>query len=427
MRKIILSLLIFVGTMSVVFAQENHSEGEHSEAANEQHATTDEHHGDAHACACHEHHEESFDPKLTAFHHIGDANVFHIFGDLYLPLPIIAYAQGQGWSVFMAGKFDIGEHGTGRKAFDRYALYDGVLMHIKNEKFPLGEVEIDCINHVTEEIDGKEKDTYTVIYKGECYDLEKKTTFDGGMLGGGMTSFYDFSITKNVFTMLLVFILLFWVFTSVAKAYQKRHGQAPKGIQSLIEVLFTFIRDEVAIPFLGKKYERYLPFLMSVFFFILGLNLIGQIPFFPGSGNVTGNIGVTAVLAVFTFLVTNLSGNRHYWEHTLWTPGIPAFVKLILTPVEILGLFIKPLTLMLRLFANITAGHIVLVIFVGLIFIFGNSGQNLGGGVIGTAMAVPLTLFMMAIELLVAFVQAFVFCILSASYISTAIEEPHHH
>jgi len=421
MRTFQLIVLLLAGFLNFTTAQEHHSAGDTGATTHEEAST------EPHGCACHEHVEEGFDPATTAFHHIGDANVFHLFGDVYLPLPCILHAPGQGTSFFMSSKFGIGEHGTGEKAVDKYVLYDGLVMRVNNPKFPTGEVDIDCINHKTEQKDGQEKDVYEVIYQGECYALDKKTTWDGGMLGGGVTSFYDFSITKNVFTMLLMFVLLFWAFSSVAGAYRKRQGQAQKGLQAFIEPIFTFIRDEVAVPFLGHKYERYLPYLMSVFFFILGLNLIGQLPIFPGSGNVTGNLAVTAALALFTFFVVNLSGNRHYWEHTLWMPGVPAWIKIIITPVEVMGLFLRPLTLMLRLFANITAGHIVIIIFVGLIFIFGRSGESLGGGIVGTVMAVPLTLFMMAIELLVAFIQAFVFCILTASYISAAIEEPHHH
>ena len=383
---------------------------------------------DEHACACHEHHDEVFDPATVAFHHIGDANVFHVFGDLFVPLPCILYAPEQGLSFFISSKFgELDSHGTSKKAVDRYVLVDGSVMRVSKPDFPLGTVDIECVNHSTTQKDGKEVDQFEVVYQGQCYPLDKRSTLDGGILGGGITSFYDFSITKNVFTMILAFVLLFWLFRQAVKGYEQRRGQAPKGIQSFLEPIFVFIRDEVAIPFLGEKHEKYLPFLMSIFFFILGLNLIGQIPIFPGSGNVTGNLAVTMALALVTFFITNLSGNRHYWEHTLWMPGVPAFVKLILTPVEVMGLFIKPLTLMLRLFANITGGHIILVIFVGLIFIFGKSGESLSGGIVGTLMAVPLTMFMMALELLVALVQAFVFCILSASYISAAIEEPHHH
>ena len=195
----------------------------------------------------------------------------------------------------------------------------------------------------------------------------------------------------------------------------------------MIEPIFQFIQDDVAKPFLGNKWERFLPFLMSVFFFILGLNLFGQIPFFGGS-NVTGNLAVTLVLAIIAFVITNFNGNGHYWKHILWPDDVPIFVKIILVPVEIMGLFIKPLTLMLRLFANITAGHIVMVVFVSLIFIFGFKENTVSYGA-GLGAAIPsalLTMFMMAIELIVAFVQAFVFTILTASYIGAATEEVHH-
>ena len=225
--------------------------------------------------------------------------------------------------------------------------------------------------------------------------------------------------------MFIVALVMFLLFRSAAKAYEKREGQEPAGIQSFLEPIFQFIRDDVAIPFIGeKKYEKYLPLLMSLFFFILGLNLWGQVPFL-GSVNVTGSLTVTMVLAILVFIITNFSGNKHYWQHIFWMPGVPWFVKLILTPVEILGLFIKPLTLMLRLAGNITAGHIAILSFVGLIFIFGKSGTDMAGSLTGTAMAIPLTIFMMSIELIVAFVQAFVFTILTASYIGAAVEEHH--
>jgi F-type H+-transporting ATPase subunit a len=229
--------------------------------------------------------------------------------------------------------------------------------------------------------------------------------------------------------MLLTAFLLFFVFRVAATTAIRRQGQAPKGLQNFLEPFYTFIRDDVARPAIGPKYEKYMPFLLSVFFFILGLNLIGQIPFFPGSANVTGNISVTIVLALITFILMLASSNWHFWEHILWMPGVPAWVKVILTPVEILGLFLKPFTLLLRLFANITAGHIVVLCFVGLIFIFGKAGTSVGGSITGILAAIPLTLFMLALELLVAFLQAFIFTMLSATYFGMAMEGGHeeHH
>ena len=383
-------------------------------------------------------HHDAFDAGSTAFHHISDANVYSI-GPWSIPLPCFLYAPGHGWSIFSSSKFDIfSTHGDGAKAVDGYVLNGGSVMRVRDgQGFPEGEVqlisesEIDKLHeegkHATLFHHGKEagKEYNYFTHNGKKYKLDSKSTGDGGLFGGGITSYYDFSLTKNVVSMLLVTLLLMWLFISVARTYAKREGKAPIGMQGFIEPIFVFIQDEVAKPFLGHNWEKHLPLLMSLFFFILGLNLFGQIPFFGGS-NVTGNISVTLVLAVIAFLVTNLNGNKHYWEHILWMPGVPAWVKTILTPVELLGVFIKPLTLMLRLFANITAGHMVMVIFVGLIFMFGESGANPGmayGTAIGSTL---LTLFMMAIELLVAFIQAFVFTILTASYIGAATEEAHH-
>ncbi len=403
----------------------DHGHDHHGDAHGDNHGD----HGHHHHCECGSAHHE-YNAGEVAFHHIMDANQFHLFGDYYVPLPCMLKSD-DGFKFMLSSSFGNSGHGNGAYAVDRYVMVHGTVMRITDPNFPMGKVEVGCYGHEEKEKDGKVLPHYTVEYKGKCLELHEKSTLDGGVLGGGITSFYDFSITKNVFSMLLAFVIMFFMFTRAAKGYVTRKGMAPKGIQSLLEVVITFIRDEVAVPFLGHKADKFLPYLLSVFFFILGLNLLGQIPFFPGSGNVTGSLSVTAVLAIFTFILTTINGNKHYWEHIVWMPGVPAWVKIILTPVEIMGMFIKPLTLMLRLFANITAGHIVLIIFVSLIFIFGGAptateAGTTGGSILGTVMAVPLTMFMMAIELLVAFIQAFVFCILSAAYFSAAVEEAHH-
>ena len=387
----------------------------------------DKHEEEAHAADDHSnpcaHHASEFDPKNTAFHHISDANIYSI-GPFNFPLPCFLYAPGEGWSFFSSKIFGADSHGNGHMAHDRYILDEGSVRRVDDSQFPGGDIEIDGIVHKEEEINGKMRQVSYVCYNNELYKADAKSTADAGVFGGGITSFYDFSLTKNVVSMLIVTIFLMWMFLSIAKSYKRREGQAPKGIQSFIEPMFLFIQDEVAKPFLGDRWEKYQPLLMALFFFILALNLFGQIPFFGGS-NVMGNMAVTMVLAIIAFVVTNFSGKRDYWQHIFWMPGIPALVKTIITPVEILGLFIKPVTLMLRLFANVTAGHIVVVVFVGLIFIFGGNGANVGASY-GTAIgSILLTLFMMAIELLVAFIQAFVFTILTASYIGAATEEHH--
>jgi F-type H+-transporting ATPase subunit a len=409
-------------------AQHDHDGHDHSHDGHSHEQTTEEvAHGteghEAHGCGTGHHGE--FDPGATAFHHIADANVYSI-GPFNMPLPCFLYSSEQGWSVFMSSKFhfDTYGHGEGHSAYDRYVLDGGTIKRVVDASFPMGSVDVNGFVHQKEEIDGKEREVSYVCYHDKMYKLDAKSTADGGLFGGGVTSFYDFSLTKNVTAMLLVCLFLVWVFLSVARQYKVRKGMAPKGVQSFLEPIFIFIQDEVAKPFLGNKWEKFQPFIMAIFFFILGLNLFGQIPFLGGS-NVTGNLGVTAVLAILAFIVTNVNGNRHYWEHVFWMPGVPAWVKTILTPVEFLGIFIKPFTLMLRLFANITAGHMVVIIFVSLIFVFGKSGEVPAGAYGAAIGSTILTLFMMSIELLVAFIQAFVFAILTASYIGAAIEEHH--
>jgi F-type H+-transporting ATPase subunit a len=368
--------------------------------------------------------KESYDPVGTVLDHISDKNEFHVWEHVHIPLPCMLYAPGQGWSFFMSSKFD-----HGHKAIDGYILNHGRVNRIADPNFPTGEVDLheSHIEHKTvTTADGKEKDVYFINYHDHEYQLDPPSTVDGGFVGGGITSFYDFSITKNVATMILAALLLGWLFITVARKYKKNEGKAPKGIQNFIEPFFMFIRDEVTRPMIGEKhYERFQPFIMSLFFFILFCNLLGLIPFFPGGANITGNLAVTMALAVITFLVVNLSGKKDYWEHIFWMPGIPAWVKIILTPVEILSLFIKPFSLMIRLFANISAGHIIILSLIGLIFLFKDTGQ-LGGAPTGIIVGGAFTAFMNLIELLVAFLQAFIFAILTASYIGAAVEEHHH-
>lgn len=412
MRRYILTLICSFFLGSFAFSQE-HPEGQTNNGDTGEHAHV----------ICGEESDHEFKPGASAFHHVSDQNLYNI-GPFNIPLPCILYVPGEGFHTFSSSKFEIGHHGNGQIAIDRFVLAQGVIKRITDPGFPEGEIAINGFVPKTETMeDGKKKDVIYVCHEEKLYPTDSKSTADAGMFGGGITSFYDFSVTKNVVSMVLVFAFLAWMFISIAKAYKKRDGMAPKGMQSLLEPVILFIQDEVAKPFIGNKWEKYLPFLLSQFFFILGLNLFGQIPFLGGS-NVTGNLAFTGVLALFTFFVVNLSGNKNYWEHIFWMPGAPAWVKVILTPVEFLGLFIKPFTLMLRLAANISAGHIVIIVFVSLIFLLGKGqwAPSLGVGLGSTL----LTMFMMAIELLVAFIQAFVFVLLTASYIGAATEEAHH-
>ncbi len=381
-----------------------------------------------------------YDPIAPVMHHIANSNEFHIWGDLHMPLPCILYSPENGLKFFMSSKF---KHG--HNAVDGYVMHHGRVWRMENG--PEGTVHLDHDhdkhsnshadeshdahaegeaheNHEeehTEEAAHDDAHAPVVHIDGKAYNLIPHYTLNEP------TSWFDFSITKNVFGMLLAALALLLIFITVGKRAKKNTGKAPTGLQNAMEPFFTFIRDEVAIPMIGEKhYERFLPFIMTLFFFILFCNFVGLIPIFPFSANITGNIAVTLTLAVITFLVTTVNGNKHYWEHVLWMPGVPAPLKiLILTPVEVLGLIIKPFSLMIRLFANITAGHIIILSLVGLIFLFGNNGTNPVGAGTGALIAIPFTLFMNLIELVVAFIQAFVFAMLSASYIGAAVEDAH--
>ena len=310
--------------------------------------------------------QEQFNPKPMIMHHIADSHEFDVLEQFAIPLPCLVYSSATGVTTFL--------------------YHDG------------------------KEING---------YKCEHGGIERE---DGAF-------FLDMSITKNVFTMLLAAIILIVVFTTVAKAYATNKGKAPKGIQAVIEPLFVFIRDEVAKPGIGPKYEGYMPYIMTIFFFILTLNLLGLMPVFPGGANVTGNISFTIVLAIVAFFAINVSGTKHYWGHIFWMPGVAVPMKIFLAFIEVIGVFTKPIALMIRLFANMTAGHIIVLSLISLIFVFGHAGASLAGSGLGAVIAVPFTLFISCIEVLVAFIQAFIFAMLTSVFIGMALEdhsEGHH-
>lgn len=310
--------------------------------------------------------DEQYNPKPAIFHHIADSHEFDVLEFFAIPLPCIVYSSGSGVSTF---------------------LY-----------------------HEGKEING---------FKCEEGAIKRE---DGAF-------FLDLSITKNVFTMLLAAVILILVFSSIAKAYTTNKGKAPKGMQAVIEPLFVFIRDEVAKPGIGPKYEGYMPYIMTIFFFILTLNLLGLMPVFPGGANVTGNISFTLVLAIVAFFAINVSGTKHYWGHIFWMPGVAVPMKIFLAIIEVIGVFTKPVALMIRLFANMTAGHVIVLSLISLIFIFGKAGASMAGSGVGAAIAVPFTLFISCIEVLVAFIQAFIFAMLTSVFIGMALEdhsEGHH-
>ena len=437
LKSLLYSCLLSTLAVTTLSAQahDTHSPATHSPATTEQHgqqphgesaphgtdSTASEGHATHAGCHPEEKKSDKYDPVPAVMHHIGDANHFHIIGDIHLPLPVFAYDTENGLTAGLSTMF---HHGA--KAVNGFVLSHDVVRKAKG--LPMGEVELDEIHdghysYTTEVLNakGKKEDHHFVSYKGQCYELEesrKLTNLD--------SSWIDFSITKNVFTMLMALALIGFAFFKTANFYKNNPNKAPKGLANLMELFVTFIRDEVAKPSIGPKYEKYMTLLMSLFFFILFNNLFGLIPFFPGGSNVMGNISSTIILAVIVFLVVTVSGNKNYWQHIFWMPGVPLPIKILMAPIEFASIFIKPFTLLIRLFANITAGHVIILIFFSLIFIFGNAGQSIGGSAGGSLMAIPFVAFMNILEILVAFLQAFIFTLLSALYIGGAIEEHHH-
>ncbi len=313
------------------------------------------------------------DAAEVIMEHIMDNHEYH-FADvsghaISIPLPIILYSNERGFDAFMSSNF---EHGT--KAYKGYFMDD---------------------NHINA--------------------LKSDGTVDESV------SLIDLSLTRNAVQMFIASILLIVVMINVAKRYAAGGStKAPTGFQNAIEPVITFIRDEVGKPNLGRKYQKYMPYLLTIFFFILINNLVGLI---PGSANVTGNISFTLVLSFISMLVILFSTNSHFWGHIFWPPGVPLFVKVILIPVEFAGIFIKPIALMIRLFANMVAGHIVIICFISLIFIFG--AMNTGAGLGFSPVSLAFTVFIYFIELLVVFIQAFIFTNLTAVFIGQAFETGH--
>jgi F-type H+-transporting ATPase subunit a len=338
----------------------------------------------AHAAEGHEapHGEkkEKFDAAGVIFGHILDNHQFHFteyhdsegkIHHISLPLPIILYSKERGLTLFSSSRF---EHG--------HAAYKG----------------------------------YKIID-------EKIVAVNEAGVADESVKVYDLSLTRNVVQMMIALIILTWLMVSIANSYKKGLGvtSAPKGKQNLLEPVITFVRDEVAKPNLGHKWQKYLPYLLTTFFFILINNIFGLI---PGTANVTGNIAFTVVLGLISFVVIIFSTNAHFWGHIFNPPGVPGFVKPILILVEFLGVFIKPFALIIRLFANMVAGHIIIICLISLIFIFGQMNAAAGWGT--TPVAIGFTVFIYMIEVLVAFLQAFIFTNLTAVFIGSAFEGGDH-
>jgi len=326
--------------------------------------------------------KDEADISKLILHHIADSHEWHFFGDVSVPLPVILWTNN-GLVTFMSNKYGHNDHGT-------------------------------------ELIDAN--GTSLINYHGKFYYPESVKSADGTYIAHNNkgeiinSNPLDLSITKNVVSLLISVTILLFVFIGIANTYKKREGKAPKGMQSLLEPIIIFVRDDIAKPQLGHKYRSFMPYLLTVFFFVWLNNLLGLVPFFPGGANLTGNIAVTMMLALCTFVLTTVNGNKNYWGH-VFTPHVPWWLYPLMIPVEIIGLFTKPIALMIRLFANITAGHILVLSLISLIFILKS--------VLVAGIAVPFVIFITVIELVVGFIQAFIFTILSALFIGMAVEEKH--
>ncbi len=322
-----------------------------------------------HGAAAHGEHEK-FNPTKVIMEHIADSHVWHVVGDFSIGLPVILYTD-KGAEVFSSSKFHHGEESYEGKYYTYELIEDKI---------------------------------YAVDASGNIDKVSSEKV-------------YDFSITKNILAIWIAVVLLILIFSSVSASYKKREGKAPKGFQSLIEPIILFVRDEIARPNIGYQYGKFMPLLLTMFFFIWINNLLGLVPLFPGGANVTGNIFMTFVLSFITLLVVNLNGNKYYWKHIL-LPDVPWWLYPIMIPVEIIGVLSKPFALMIRLYANISAGHIIVLSLIALIFIFKSIAL--------APVSVAFVLFMDVLELLVAFLQAFIFTMLTALFIGTAVDEHHH-
>ena len=323
--------------------------------------------------------EKPLDVREFILEHVSDSYVWHVTKigehEISIPLPVILYSQTSGWHVFLSSVF----HESG--------VYHG---------FSIAE-------------EGK--------YKGKI--VEKSAT-------GEEIRPFDISITKNAFALIFSSILLIIIIMSVARSYKKNPLQSKRGFVGFMELFIMNINDDVIKPCIGKDYKKFAPYLLTVFFFIFFNNLLGIVPIFPGGANVTGNIAITFVLALCTFLIVNIFGTREYWREIFW-PDVPVWLKVpvpLMPAIELVGVFTKPFALMIRLFANILAGHSIVLGLTCLVFVTVKLGPAMNASM--TVVSLLFTVFINLVEILVAYIQAYVFVLLSAVFIGLARVEPHH-
>ncbi|MGM8360815.1 F0F1 ATP synthase subunit A [Flavobacterium sp. ARAG 55.4] len=376
-RPLRLILVAFLACLPLISFANQEVDAEHGKEADTHEAVAESHHEGAHA----EPTDDKSKNKAFIGHHVLDSHDFTLTQDNKtgehwgFPLPVILWDEGL--HIFSSAAFHHGEE-VAESNGNYYVL-----------------------NHH----DGK---IYKTDASGTIHE-DEKTGFPTNVRP------LDFSITKTVVSIIAAAILMFFVFTSLAKSYAKNGGIA-SGAGRFFEPLVVYIRDEIAIPNIGEKhYKRYMSYLLTIFFFVLFLNIFGLTPL---GINATGNLSITFALALLTFLITNFTANKHYWGHIFWMPGVPKPMRIILAPIELLGVVIKPFSLMIRLYANIFAGHIVLMSIIALMFVFKNW--------IGSPLSFGLAFALSILEILVAFLQAYIFTMLSALYFGSAVQEHHH-
>jgi F-type H+-transporting ATPase subunit a len=351
---------------------------------------------------------KSVDVAALMIHHVSDTHDWHILdipqGDgNYLPvavhLPWILYDNREGLKFFSSTE--------ALEASGKYKVFHEHAVAI-SDAVPVIDISVE---------EAKLNPAYVVISGAHGHSAEQvfKKAEDASII--------DLSITKTVLHIIIVGIALILVFTSIASAYRRRPGQVPKGLQSLLEPIIVFVKEDIAIPNLHGKHNRYLPYLLTLFFFIWFSNIFGLTPL---NSNIAGNISVTVALAVLTFLITTFSASKSYWGHVFWFPGVPLPIKFLMMPVEIVGMFTKPFALTVRLFANIAAGHLMVLALIGLIFILGKGGTSLSGGLSMAPLTLAFGIFIFMLEVLVAAVQAYVFTLLTAVFIGQAMEDHGH-
>lgn len=382
-----LSLFLFFATalnVSILRANEPSSTGSNTSSENDEHP--------AEAAK-----SKEGDISQVIIHHVMDSHDWHItdIGEtaISLPLPWILYNSEKGLQFFM----------------NTHALNETPEYVVSHDKvyFVSGEA------HVSHEEAEAHPEKYIVDHETHhVYELNTAATV------------IDFSMTKTGLHILIIAIVLFFLFTSVARAYKKREGMAPKGLQSFMEPLILFVRDDVAKPYLHGKHDKFVPYLLTLFFFIWASNLLGLTPL---SSNIAGNTTITLMLALITFILIVVNSTKDFWMHILWFPGVPIWMKPLMLVVELMGFFTKPAALAIRLFANISAGHFMVLALISLIFILGKNGESIGGALGIMPLSMAFSLFIFAVELIVAAVQAFVFSLLTAVFIGQAMETHDHH